>query len=153
MLRKVFFPCTEIWQSLAAGVSWSECIRAGCSEARVALGVRLSPAGCWFSLLCYQRILEMSSCMLSVSNQIFSGWYFLLPLWEMRGSLELRGEAERAQILVFRGITPCLRAQLCSGGYLGGTQLFSVGGNGWEISGHLISRCFSLLLLWSYERL
>lgn len=39
------------------------------------------------------------------------------------------------------------RAGLGSGGYLGGTQLFA----GWEIFGHLISRCFSLQLLWSYE--
>lgn len=70
-----------------------------------------------------------------------------------RGSLELSGEAKHVQILVFMGVISCrgLRAWLCSGGYLGGTQLFSVGGSGWEIFGHLISRYFILLLLWSYE--
>lgn len=95
----------------------------------------------------------MDAQMLSASNfnQNFSGWYFLLPLWEMRGCLELGGEAEGAQILVFRGVLSCraLRTGLC--GYLGGTQLFPVGGTGWEIFGHLVSRCFSLQLLWSYE--
>lgn len=104
-LRKVFCPCTQIWQSLAAGISHNESIRAGSSEACVALGAKRSPARRWFSLLCYQRILAMLST--SNFNQNFSGWNFLLPLWEMRGCLELGGEAEGAQILVFRGVISC----------------------------------------------
>lgn len=44
-LKKVFFLCTQIWQSLAAGISHNESIRAGSSEACVALGAKRSPAG------------------------------------------------------------------------------------------------------------
>lgn len=82
-------------------------MRAGSSKACPALGLKLSPAGCWFYLLCCQRILAMSSWTFRFSvflqPEFFQAdIFFLLPLWGMRGCSELSGEAERAQILDFQ---------------------------------------------------
>lgn len=75
--------------------------------------------------------------MLRCSNQNGSGWYFLQPLWAMRGCLELRGRQRVPRFWFLGVLLPVGPEELHSGGYLGGALLFSVGGNGWEIFGHL----------------
>lgn len=70
-----------------------------------------------------------------------SSW-MLQPEWfsaivEMRGCLELRGRHRVPRFWFLGVLLPVGPEELHSGGYLGGALLFSVGGNGWEIFGHL----------------
>lgn len=99
----------------------------------------------------------MDAQMLSVSS--FKPEFFRLIFFApIVGNERVLGAEWGGKVCPDFGFEGCyfmqgVRAWLCSGEYLGGTQLFSVGCNGWEIFGHLISRCFSLLLLRSYEML